>query len=108
MQECLKGRFLPLQVGERVGFGARSGCALFPVPWLESKKVFLTGVRILTLSKDEYTPILSSLLGHDGNGAPPQCRMVHSLTETKIVDKFKPELGLVCGIPYQHEVVEVW
>ena len=40
MQECLKGRFLPLQVGERVGFGARSGCALFPVPWSESKKVF--------------------------------------------------------------------
>ena len=33
--------------------------------------------------------------------------MVDSLSETENCGKFQPELGLVCGIPYQHEVVSV-
>ena len=78
MQECLKGRFLPLQVGERVGFGARSGCALFPVPWSESKKVFR-----------------SVDLGRDGDGDPTR-RVggvsIWTATHTKIpVDQSEAE-----------------
>ena len=41
VQECLRGRFLPLQVRQRVGSGATVCCVLFLVPWSESKK-FLT------------------------------------------------------------------
>ena len=38
VQECLEGRFLPLQAGCRVGGGSGSSCSLFQVPWSELKK----------------------------------------------------------------------
>jgi hypothetical protein len=39
------------------------------------------------------------------DASAPRRRMVDSLIETENCGKFQPELGLVCGIPYQHEVV---
>ena len=39
------------------------------------------------------------------DASAPQHRMVDSLIETENCGKFQPELGLVCGIPYQHEVL---
>ena len=39
MQECLEGRFPPLQVVEEVGVGAWSSYSLLKVPWSGSKEV---------------------------------------------------------------------
>ena len=39
VQECLKGRSLPLQADEYVGAGAWSGNVLLNVPWSGSKEV---------------------------------------------------------------------
>ena len=38
VQECLEGRFLPLQAGCRVVAGSGSSYSLFQVPWSELKK----------------------------------------------------------------------
>ena len=37
VQECLEGRFLPLQAGCRVGAGSGSSYSLLQVPWSELK-----------------------------------------------------------------------
>ena len=44
VQECLEGRFLPLQAGFLVGVGSKSVCSLFQVPWSELKKFLARGI----------------------------------------------------------------